>query len=97
MGTVPLCINLATWVTGRPVLLEITMSDWTITIHGIGRHHNPDARSDANRMAAKFADDLKAAGHTVEHASFTTTIAREDLLSSTGWTRTRFPSNAVDT
>lgn len=62
------------------------MGNWTITIHGVGAHHNEDYDKDANRMAAEFADKLKAAGHSVEHVSFTSG-SREDLLSSTSLTR----------
>lgn len=67
------------------------MGNWTITIHGIGCHHNEDLASDANCMAAQFTDKLKAAGHNIEHASFTHG-GREDLLSSTSYTRARFGS-----
>lgn len=62
------------------------MGNWTITIHGVGSHHNPEVPTDANRMTAKFVDELKAAGHNVEGASFTHG-GREDLLSSTSYTR----------
>jgi outer membrane immunogenic protein len=47
------------------------MGNCTITIHATGSHHNHGNPNDINRMAMKFADDLKAAGHSVEHASIT--------------------------
>jgi len=62
------------------------MGNCTITIHLTGSHHNRRYLADANRMAAKFVDDLKAQGHNVEHASFTHG-GREDLLDSGCWTR----------
>src|SRR5258707_423550 len=71
------------------------MGNWTITIHGISCHHNEALEADANRLAAKFADELRAAGHNVEHASFTHG-GREDLLSASSHTRTRhFPERAA--
>ena len=54
------------------------MGHCTITVHLTGSHHNKHPK-DANHMAAKFVDELKAAGHHVEHASFTSG-GREDLL-----------------
>jgi hypothetical protein len=66
------------------------MGNWTITIHGTGCHHNTALAEDANRMAAKVVDELVAAGHNVEHASFTSG-GREDLLSSTSFTRANWP------
>ena len=47
------------------------MGNWAITIIGTGAHHNKDYPQDANKMAEKFVDDLKAAGHIVESATFT--------------------------
>lgn len=47
------------------------MGDWHISIQGTGAHHNPDYPKDANKMARKFVEDLKEAGHTVHHAEFT--------------------------
>lgn len=47
------------------------MGSWNITIRGTGCHHNKNTASDANRMAAKFVKELKAAGHQVTAASFT--------------------------
>ena len=55
------------------------MGNCTITVHLTGSHHNKKNSTDANRMAAKFADDLKAAGHNVEHCSITHG-GRTDLL-----------------
>lgn len=64
------------------------MGNCTIVVHLTGSHHNEDNPSDANRMAAAFVDKLKAAGHNVEHASITHG-GREDLLSSTSYTRSK--------
>lgn len=50
------------------------MGNWHISIDGVGAHHqHPDRplAEDANRMAAKFVEDLKAAGHQVNVATFT--------------------------
>lgn len=47
------------------------MGDWHISIQGVGCHHNKDYPADANRMARKFVEDLRAAGHTVTEATFT--------------------------
>ena len=47
------------------------MGNWNITVRGVGVHHNKALKEDANRMAAKFIKDLKAAGHTVVAASIT--------------------------
>ena len=47
------------------------MGNWNISINGVGCHHNKKLASDANRLAAKFVADLRAAGHTVSHAAFT--------------------------
>jgi hypothetical protein len=47
------------------------MGNWNISINGVGCHHNKKLESDANRMAAEFVAKLKAAGHSVSHASFT--------------------------
>jgi hypothetical protein len=57
----------------------VIMGNCTIVIHLTGAHHNPVYPNDANRMAARFADELKRAGHNVEHASFTHG-GREDLI-----------------
>ncbi len=47
------------------------MGNWNINIQGVGSHHNANNKWDANRMAAKFVEDLKAAGHDVQVAAFT--------------------------
>ena len=47
------------------------MGNWNISIEGIGSHHNQALETDANKMAAKFVQSLKNAGHTVTKASFT--------------------------
>ena len=47
------------------------MGNWAIVVHGVGQHHNRLDERDANRMAAKFVADLKAAGHSVVSATFT--------------------------
>jgi hypothetical protein len=47
------------------------MGNWNINIQGVGCHHNADFPNDADRMAKKFVEQLKEAGHTVEHAEFT--------------------------
>lgn len=55
------------------------MGNWSITIQGVGAHHNKAHEGDANRMARKFVRELKLAGHTIERADFTHG-AKEDLL-----------------
>lgn len=47
------------------------MGNWNITVRGVGVHHNKKLPADANRMAAKFVKELKAAGHTVTGATVT--------------------------
>lgn len=46
------------------------MGNWNINVQGIGCHHN-NAPKDADKMAAEFVKQLRDAGHTVEHACFT--------------------------
>ncbi len=46
------------------------MGNWHISIEGQGVHHNAYLPVDANRMARKFVEELKAAGHHVSRASF---------------------------
>lgn len=46
------------------------MWNWHISIQGIGSHHQ-NYPKDANVMAAELVKALKAAGHTVEEATFT--------------------------
>jgi hypothetical protein len=48
------------------------MGNWNITIRGVGCHHNRRADvKDANKAAAEFVKRLKADGHSVVAASFT--------------------------
>lgn len=47
------------------------MGNWNINVQGIGCHHNSKAPKDADVMAAEFVRQLLEAGHTVEHATFT--------------------------
>ena len=48
------------------------MGQWNLTVIGSGVYHNGDRLpEDVNRMFAKFVEDLKAAGHDIEHASMT--------------------------
>lgn len=53
-------------------------AEWTITIRGIGQHHNHDAR-DANQMAARFVEELRGSGHAIASATFDNG-ASEDIL-----------------
>jgi hypothetical protein len=46
------------------------MGNWNITIRGVGCHHNLNYAEDANRLAAKFVAELRAAGHSIVAASF---------------------------
>lgn len=48
------------------------MGMWHISIQGTGIHHNSATETkDAEKMAAKFVEELRAAGHQVEHATIT--------------------------
>ena len=47
------------------------MGNWNINIQGIGPHHNTNNAFDANQLAAKFVQELRAAGHNVQVAAFT--------------------------
>lgn len=57
------------------------MGNWTIVIQGTGQHHNFEQDADrkvtgqdpkdADKMARRFVQDLKAAGQNVEHATIT--------------------------
>lgn len=47
------------------------MGNWNISVQGVGAHHNTDYPRDANVIAKKFVDELLAAGHYVEKATFT--------------------------
>ena len=46
------------------------MGNWNISIRGVGSHRN-GSKHDAEQMAAKLVDDLKAAGHNVISAEVT--------------------------
>jgi hypothetical protein len=46
------------------------MGNWHISIRGIGSHHN-GKDEDADRIAKRVVNELRAAGHTVDDASFT--------------------------
>jgi hypothetical protein len=70
------------------------MGHCTITVHLSGSYHTKDNPKDANRMTAKFVDELKAAGHSVQRASFTSG-GREDLLDPHTLTRTMDNSGTV--
>jgi len=62
------------------------MGNWNINIQGVGCHHNERSPTDAQRMAARFVEELKAAGHTIEHAEFTSG-GKEDLTKDGYWTK----------
>lgn len=47
------------------------MGDWAIVIRGTGCHHNSDPKIDADHEAAEFVRRLKAQGHTIKSATFT--------------------------
>ncbi len=47
------------------------MGNWHISIEGVGCHHNTALETDANKLAAKFVQELKIAGHTVNKSTFT--------------------------
>ena len=59
------------------------MGNWNLTIAGVGSHHSGSA-ADVEQMAAKFADELKAAGHSVTRAHVTTTGGEIDVLNRRG-------------
>lgn len=44
---------------------------WSITIQGIGAHHNAENEHDADKMAREFVRALVKAGHRLGHATFT--------------------------
>lgn len=48
------------------------MGNFNISIRGIGVHHNKKNKNDANRMAAKFVQEMKDAGHSISSATITT-------------------------
>jgi len=37
------------------------MGNWTLVVNGVGAHHNKDNKTDADRMFARFVDELRAA------------------------------------
>jgi Asp-tRNA(Asn)/Glu-tRNA(Gln) amidotransferase A subunit family amidase len=52
----------------------IILGNWNINIQGIGAHNNSprlEISEDADKMFKKFVQELRDAGHTVEHATFT--------------------------
>lgn len=51
---------------------------WTITIQGTGDHHN-SRDDDANRLAERFVDDLRQAGHKVNLAYFVHKWGRDKI------------------
>lgn len=61
------------------------MGRWRITIEGTGCHHNgpcAEAVGDADLLAARFVDDLKAKGsHTIHTAEFAVLSQCVDLTS----------------
>jgi hypothetical protein len=46
------------------------MGQWNMSIQGSGFHHN-NSETDADLMAAKFVQALKAAGHSIRVATIT--------------------------
>ncbi len=52
---------------------------YTITVKGKGPHNN-DLVHDADRTAARLVAELRAAGHEIEHASFTNGNERNLLV-----------------
>lgn len=64
------------------------MGNWNITIRGVGCHHNyRQGVKDANRAAAEFVKQLKADGHTVVAASFTSG-SEDDIADAEGYLAT---------
>lgn len=56
------------------------MGAYSITIQGIGPHHNCGRETDADRLASELVARLKASGHSVYSALFYVGMA-EDLIS----------------
>lgn len=54
------------------------MGNWNMTVVGVGSHHNKDYPKDADRLFAKFLKELKDAGHSITHSSFTFGAAELD-------------------
>lgn len=58
------------------------MGNYNITINGTGCHHNKDNPTDADFMFLEFVDKLKAAGHNVDYAAFTSgSITKPKMVS----------------
>lgn len=64
------------------------MGNWTITIRGVGAHHNERNPNDPNRMAASFVQQLVDAGHTVRSAHFAHS-GEDDLGAGAKYNETR--------
>ncbi len=60
------------------------MGQYTITIKGLGAHHNKDNKGDAEKMAFQFVHDLKEAGHNISEATFVKTDPYFDNLLTMG-------------
>lgn len=61
------------------------MGAWIITIKGHGLSHNLESPKDADRMTARFVDELKKAGHTVEYAEMQLVGDATDLTHAAGY------------
>ncbi len=57
------------------------MGHWVITAHGHGIHGN-GLEGDADALLGEFLRKLKAAGHVLHHATFTTAGAEYPDLST---------------
>ena len=64
------------------------MGNWNITVRGVGAHHNKKHEKDANRIAAKFVQELKDAGHTINSATITHG-AEDDISAGEAYLETR--------
>lgn len=71
------------------------MGNWNISIHGVGSHHNKDYERDADRMAARFVEDLKRAGHSVSKATITHG-AESDITDGAAYEEQRQPKQRQD-
>jgi hypothetical protein len=47
------------------------MGNWVLTIEGTGCHNNNNEVIDADLLAPKLVEQLKAQGQHIEHATFT--------------------------
>ncbi len=56
------------------------MGNYTITIKGLGAHHNKDNKADADKMAFQFIHELREAGHSLSEASFLYSYKEDNLL-----------------